>query len=55
MDYKPNSNRFKAEQKAAEKQKLEKMITGTAKVKKKNEISKLADVFISEDARNVKS
>lgn len=55
-DLKPNSHKFKAEQKElAEKKKVEKVISGTAKIKKKNEIRKFADVFISEDATNVKS
>ena len=56
-DYKPNSHRFKEEQKTApeEKKRVEKVVTGKAKVKKKNEISKLKDVFVSEDAHNVGS
>lgn len=56
-NYKPNSHRFKEEQKetAVEKKKVEKVIRGTAKVKKKSEIRKFADVFISEDVSNVKS
>ena len=56
-DFKPNSHRFKEEQKSAakEKKKVEKIVTGKVKTKKKNEISKFADVFISEDASNVKS
>ena len=55
-DFKPNSHRFKEEQKeSAEKKKVEKVISGKVKTKKKSEISKFADVFISEDARNVKS
>lgn len=56
QDYTPNSHRFK-EGKAevpAEK-KVEKVVTGVAKTKKKSEVSKFADVFISEDAHNVKS
>ena len=56
-DYMPNSNKFKEEQKATsiEKKKVEKVVTGVAKVKKKSEVSKLKDIFISEDASNVKS
>ena len=55
-DYKPNSNRFKAEQKEmAERKPVEKVVRGTVKVRKKNEIRKFADRFISEDAGNVKS
>ena len=57
QDYKPNSHRFKEEQKKApeEGKKVEKVITGKAKTKKKNEVRKLADSFISEDVANVKS
>lgn len=56
-DYKPNSHRYKEAQKraATEDKKVEKVVTGTVKVKKKNEISKLKDVFISEDVNNVKN
>lgn len=56
LDYKPNSHKSKEEQKTREEdKKIEKVVKGPVKVKKKNELSKLADVFISEDARNVKS
>ena len=57
MDYKPNSNRFKEQQKEtpAEKKKIEKVVSGKVKTKKKSEIRKLSDVFISEDIGNVKS
>ena len=55
-EYKPNSHRFKAEQKAAaEDRKVEKVVSGKTKTKKKSELSKFADVFISEDVNNVKS
>ena len=56
-DYKPNSHRFKEEQKAApaERQKQEKIVKGVVKTKKRNEMRKLTDVFISEDAHNIKS
>lgn len=54
MDYKSNSNKSKLEQKQPEK-KVEKIISGSAKVKKKSEVKKLTDVFISEDISNVKS
>ena len=55
-DYKPNSHRYREEQKAAsgEKKRVEKVIKGTATVKKKNGLHKVADIFISEDAGNVK-
>lgn len=51
-DYKPNSHRSKLDR---PEKKVEKVVKGTAKLKKKNEITKFKDVFISEDARNVKS
>lgn len=54
MDYKSNSNKSKLEQKQPEK-KVEKIISGSAKAKKKSEVKKLTDVFISEDICNVKS
>jgi hypothetical protein len=53
-NFKPNSHKSKEEQKLPEKR-VEKVITGNVKVKKKNDIRKLADVFISEDVTNVKS
>lgn len=54
INYKPNSHKSKEEQAVAEKR-VEKLAKGPIKVKKKNEIRKLADVFISEDVTNVKS
>lgn len=56
-EYKPNSNRFKEEQKEkAQEKRVEKpVVTGTAVVKKRSALSKFADEFISEDAKNVKS
>ena len=55
-NYKPNSHKSKEENKALpdEREKLEKVIKGTAKTKK-NEMRKLRDVFISEDVKSVKS
>ena len=57
LDYKPNSNRYKKEQKnvPAEKKKVEKVVTGNVKTRKKSGVSKLKDTFISEDISNVKS
>jgi len=55
-EYKPNSHKSKEEQrKSVPDKKVEKIIAGTVKSKKKNEIQKFADVFISEDVTNVKS
>lgn len=49
-DYKPNSQQLPAKPRKAEK-----VVSGPVKRKKKSEASKLKDVFISEDATNVKS
>ena len=57
-DYKPNSKKYKEEQaqkQEADKKKVEKVIHGTAKVKKKSELRKFADNFISEDVDSVKT
>lgn len=57
-DYKPNSHKYKAEQAAkAEKteKKVEKVVKGPVKTKKKSEMSKFKDLVISEDASNVKT
>ena len=56
-DYTPNSHRFKEEQKngPTTEKKVEKAITGSAKVKKKNEICKFRDIFVAEDLSNVKN
>ena len=58
MDYAPNSHKSKEEKaltEVPERKKLEKVVTGKVKTKKRNEISKLGEIFIAEDARNVKS
>lgn len=54
---KPNSHKSKEEQQESEKtqRKLDKVVRGGVKTKKKSEMSKLASVFIAEDAKNVKS
>lgn len=56
-DYKPNSHRYKDEQKQSndERREIKKVVSGTIKTKKKSGIRKLTDVFVSEDASNVKS
>lgn len=55
-DYKPNSNRFKDEQKnKLPEKKVEKVVTGKVVTRKKSVFSKLSDEFISEDAKNVKT
>lgn len=55
-EYKPNSHKSKEEQReSVPDKKVEKVVTGTVKAKKKNEIQKITDIFISEDVTNVKS
>lgn len=56
-DYKPNSNRFKEEQKIKEREKrVEKpVVTSKVVTRKQSKVRKLADEFISEDAKNVKT
>ena len=51
---KPNSYKSKEEQKASSEKKIEKVVQGEVKTKKKSEIQKLGSVFISEDVNNVK-
>lgn len=55
--YTPNSNKYKEQQREAAKneKKINKVVKGAVKVKKKSGVSKLTDVFISEDVSNVKS
>lgn len=56
-EYKPNSHRFREEQKtrSTEKKKVEKVVRGKVKTKPRSGVSKLADAFISDDASNVKT
>lgn len=57
IEYKPNSNKYKEQQKAAandKEKRAEKVVQGKVKLKKKNEVRKFADVFVAEDTRNVK-
>lgn len=56
MDCRSNSYRSKElAAKNAQHKKVEKIVKGKVKTKKKSEISKFKDVFISEDAKDVKS
>lgn len=56
-DYRPNSNRFKEEQKEKNNEKrVEKpVVTGKVVTKKPSKLRKFTDEIISEDAKNVKS
>lgn len=55
-DYRPNSNRFKDEQKDKNEKRVTKpVVTGKVVTKKPSALRKLTGEFISEDAKNVKS
>lgn len=51
MEYKSNSHKSKD----VEKRQLQKVVKGKVKTKKKSEVRRFADVFLSEDIQNVKS
>lgn len=55
QDYKPNSNKYRSEQKKEREKRTEKIVQGNVRRKKKSEVSKLKDKFISEDVEDVKS
>lgn len=54
-DYKPNSHRFKEQQKEQEEKKVAKVIDGNARLRKKSGASKLADILVAEDINTVKN
>lgn len=58
-DYKPNSHAYKegqqSEKLAVPQKKIEKVVTGKTKTKKKSEAHKLLDIFLPEDIASVKS
>lgn len=55
-DYKPNSRRSKEEKNdlTKERRKVEKIVSGKVKEKKKSSVRKFTDVFVSEDVGSVK-
>ena len=55
MEYESNSFKSKEQKKEPKPEKFEKVISGTAKTKPKSGLTKIADVFISEDVASVKS
>lgn len=57
MDIKatPNSHRFKAEQAKASEKKVQKIVSGNVKTRKKSEMSKFKDTIFAEDVNSVKS
>lgn len=58
-EFQPNSNKYKQEQRekkeAAEKKRVEKVISGGVKTRKKNGVQKFTESIVSDDAKNVKS
>lgn len=55
-NHQPNSHKYKEELKEQfNEKKVKRVVKGKVKTKKKNEMTKFKDVFISEDASNVKS
>lgn len=57
-DYKPNSYKFKENQKAltsSDDKKIEKVVKGTVRTKKRSGLTKITDQLVSEDVNNVKS
>jgi hypothetical protein len=57
QNYKPNSHKYKEEQKATsdERKKLEKVVSGKVQTRKKNGFQKFASEFVSENASNIKT
>ena len=55
LTFKPNSDKSRREsdQKAIPDKKVEKVISGDAKVRKKSGLEKLKDSLVSEDSKNV--
>lgn len=56
-EYKPNSHKYRegASDSQVERRKVEKVIKGEAKVRKKSEIRKFTDIFVAEDISSVKT
>lgn len=55
MEEYPSNSHKSREESLSKKPKIEKVISGNVKTKKKSGLHKLSDIFISEDASNVKS
>ena len=56
-EYKPNSHRYREGQTEvpAERKKVEKVVKGAVKTRKKSEIRKFTDIFVAEDVGEVKT
>ncbi len=53
-EYKSNSHKSKQKETSLPEKKVEKVVVGKAKSKKKSGVAKFTDIFISEDIENVK-
>lgn len=54
-DYTPNSHKYKQETQTAKDKKVEKVVSGTVKTRKKNELQRAAGSIIYEGTKNLKS
>lgn len=55
-EFKPNSHKYREEKRESiPEKKVEKMISGNARHKKKNDFQKLAGIFLPEDVSDIKS
>lgn len=55
INAKPNSHRYKAEQAKSSEKKVDKVVSGNVKTRKKSEIHKFKDTIFAEDVNSVKS
>lgn len=54
-EYKSNSNKSREAMAAQPEKRVEKVVSGTARLKKKSGIQKFADIFVPEDVGDIKS
>lgn len=55
FDFKPNSHKSREEQVKAPEKKIEKIVSGNVRTRKKSGVHNLADIFVPGDVNNVKS
>ena len=55
FDFKPNSHKSREEQAKAPEKKIEKIVSGNVRTRKKSGVHNLADIFVPGDVNNVKS
>lgn len=54
-DYKPNSHKYKEEQKKVPEKRVQRVVSNSAKVKKTGDFKKFLNNFVAEDANSVKT